>query len=184
MRLKSSIVLALLATVMFAFPAKGHDLLIDIQPAAATVLTEGSFEATLTFNNPLLVVAGETNAELSTKLVGATDWVNHEIEIAGPVLTAQVNLTESGEYDLRWKVVSSDGHPISGESTFSLELSGTSSEEEASAPVLIGPALVEAASQDGGSLVGFYIGLAMVILGVIFAPIGLIIRRRARRSEA
>jgi len=31
-------------------------------------------------------------------------------------------------------------------------------------------------------MVGFYIGLAMVVLGVIFAPIGLVIRRRAIRS--
>lgn len=184
MRLKSSLAIALLATLVFAFPAKGHDLLIDIQPGAAAVLTEGSFEAKLTFNNPLLVVAGETNAELATKLVGSEDWVDQEIEVMGQVLTAQVSLSESGEYDLRWKVVSSDGHPISGESTFLLDLAEAPGSEESSPPVLIGPALVEAASTDGGSLVGFYIGLAMVILGVIFAPIGLIIRRRARRSEA
>lgn len=181
MRLKSSLALALLATVMFAFPAKGHDSLIDIQPAAATVVTEGSFEATLTFNDPLLVVAGETNAELATKLVGSDEWVEHEVEVLDQVLTAQVILNEPGEYDLRWKVVSSDGHPISGESTFLLELEGASESEEPIAPVLISPTPVEA---DGGSMVGFYIGLAMVILGVIFAPIGLMIRRRARRSGA
>ena len=173
-----------MATIIFAFPAKGHDLLIDIEPAVAAVITEGDFVAKLTFNNPLLVVAGETNAELATKLVGSADWVNHEIEITGQVLFAQVRLSESGDYELRWQVVSSDGHPISGDSTFSLELAVASEDEGSSAPVFIGPALVEAASTDGGSLVGFYIGLAMVIIGVIFAPIGLIIRRRARRSEA
>ena len=62
MRLKFSLALALLATVVFALPATGHDLLIDIQPSSGAVLTEGSFEAKLTFNNPLLVVEGETNA--------------------------------------------------------------------------------------------------------------------------
>ena len=97
MRLKSSLALALLATVVFAFPAKGHDLLIDIQPASQAVLTEGSFEAKLTFNNPLLVVEGETNAELSTKPVGSDDWVSHEIAVMDSVLTAQINLSESGD---------------------------------------------------------------------------------------
>ena len=180
MRLKSSLALALLATVVFAFPAKGHDLLIDIQPASQAVLTEGSFEAKLTFNNPLLVVEGETNAELSTKPVGSDDWVSHEIAVMDSVLTAQINLSESGDYDLRWKVVSSDGHPISGESTFTLELA-TSQPQETEAPILIAPAPIQEASE-GGSMVGFYIGLAMVVLGVIFAPIGLMIRRRARKS--
>jgi methionine-rich copper-binding protein CopC len=180
MRLKSSLALALLATVMFAFPAKGHDLLIDIAPASQAVLTEGSFQAKLTFNNPLLVVEGETNAELSTKPVSSDDWVSHEIVVMNSVLTAQMILSEAGDYDLRWKVVSSDGHPISGESTFTLELGG-SQPQETESPILIAPAPIQEKSS-GGSMVGFYIGLAMVVLGVIFAPIGLMIRRRARKS--
>jgi methionine-rich copper-binding protein CopC len=180
MRLKSSLALALLAVFMVVFPAQGHDLLIDMQPAAAEVITEGSFEAKLTFNNPLLVVEGETNAELSTKPVGSDDWVSHKIIVVDSVLTAQINLSESGDYDLRWKVVSSDGHPISGKSTFSLELEA-SQQQETEAPILIAPAPTQEQSS-GGSMVGFYIGLAMVVLGVIFAPIGLMIRRRARKS--
>lgn len=184
MRVKSSLVLALLTTLVFAFPAKAHDLLVDIQPAAATVLTQGNFEANLTFNNPLLVVGSETNAEFATKLVGSVDWVKHDIAVRDRVLTAQVKLSESGEYDLRWRVVSSDGHPISGVSTFSLQLGAASKGDDSAGPVLLAPALVEAVKINGGSLVGFYIGLAMVVLGVIFAPIGLIMRRRARRSEA
>ena len=180
MRIKSSLALALLATVVIAFPAKGHDLLIDIQPAPQAVLTEGSFEAKLTFNNPLLVVEGETNAELSTKPVGSDEWVSHEIVVMDSVLTAQVNLSEAGDYDLRWKVVSSDGHPISGESTFTLELE-VSQPEETESPITIAPAPIQEQGS-GDSMIGFYIGLAMVVLGVIFAPIGLMIRRRARKS--
>ena len=181
MRVKSSLALALLATVMFAFPATGHDLLIDIEPASQAVLTEASFEAKLTFNNPLLVVEGETNAELSTKPLGSGEWVSHEIVVMDSVLTAQINLSEAGDYELRWKVVSSDGHPISGESTFTLELEMPSQEPDTDAPILIAPAPIQEQSSEG-SMVGFYIGLAMVILGVIFAPIGIMIRRRARKS--
>jgi methionine-rich copper-binding protein CopC len=182
MRLKSSIALSLLATLLLASPAKAHDLLIEIEPAAGAVVTESSFEAKLTFNNPLLVVAGETNAELSTKPVGSTDWVNHDLAIAGAVLTASISLSEPGQYDLRWKVVSSDGHPISGESTFTLDTVASENPEDSESPILIAPAPTAEQASGEGSLVGFYIGLAMVILGVIFAPIGLIIRRRARQS--
>ena len=182
MRLKSSIAIGLLATLLFAYPAKAHDLLIEIEPAAGAIVTESSFEAKLTFNNPLLVVAGESNAELSTKPVGSEDWVNHEVVIVDQVLTAQISLSEAGDYDLRWKVVSSDGHPISGESTFTLEIQASENPGESESPILIAPAPISEQASGEGSLVGFYIGLAMVILGVIFAPIGLMIRRRARKS--
>jgi methionine-rich copper-binding protein CopC len=182
MRLKSSIAIALLATLVFAYPAKSHDLLIEIEPVAGAEITEGSFEAKLTFNNPLLVVEGETNAELATKLVGSDEWLNHDVFVADQVLTAQIDLSEAGDYDLRWKVVSSDGHPISGDSTFTLEIESAVNQEDSESPILIAPAPVGEQSSGEGSLVGFYIGLAMVILGVIFAPIGLMIRRRARKS--
>jgi methionine-rich copper-binding protein CopC len=181
MRLKSSIALSLLATLLLASPAKAHDLLIEIEPAAGAVVTESSFEAKLTFNNPLLKVAGETNAELATKLVGSTDWVNHDLAIAGAVLTASISLSEPGDYDLRWQVVSSDGHPISGESTFTLDIEASANPEDSGEPILIAPAPIAEQSSGEGSMFGFYIGLAMVVLGVIFAPIGLMIRRRAKQ---
>ena len=182
MRLKSSIVVALLAGLLLAYPAKAHDLLIEIEPSPGAALTESSFEAKLTFNNPLLVVEGETNAELATKLLGTDEWVTHEVFVADQVLTAQISLSEAGDYDLRWKVVSSDGHPISGDSTFTLDIESAVNQEDPEAPILIAPAPSGEQSSGEGSLVGFYIGLAMVILGVIFAPIGLMIRRRARKS--
>ena len=180
MRLKSLTALVLLASFSFAPPAGAHDLLIDIEPAPAALLDKSEFEAKLTFNNPLLVVEGESNAEVATKLSGTQVWVNHEISVVGAELFAQIKLTESGAYDLRWKVVSSDGHPISGESTFTLEIDGDSNSEDSTAPIVIAPSPEPQEVSSGGSMIGFYIGLAMVILGVIFAPIGLIIRRRAR----
>jgi methionine-rich copper-binding protein CopC len=178
MRLKSSIAIALMGALVLAPAASSHDLLLEINPAAGAVLTDGSFQAKLSFNNPLLVVAGESNAQLDTKPVGSTDWTEHEVSVSDRVLTARVVLGEPGEYDLRWKVVSSDGHPISGTSTFILDIE--SSVEPS--PSVISPGSPEVPEESERSMVGFYIGLAMVVLGVIFAPIGLVIRRRAMRS--
>ena len=182
MRLKSCIVLTLLASLLFALPSKAHDKLIEIEPSLGAVVTQGHFEAKLTFNSPLLVVAGKTNAELATKLVGAANWVNHEVVVLNQELTAQISLSEAGDYELRWKVVSSDGHPISGDSTFTLEIESAVGQEDLDAPILIAPVPTAEQGSDGNSMVGFYIGLAMVILGVIFAPIGLMIRRQAKKS--
>jgi copper resistance protein C len=178
MRLQSTVALALMGTLLFAPAGSAHDLLVDINPAASAILTDGRFEAKLTFNNPLLVVAGESNSQLATKPVSSNDWTEHEVSVSGRVMSAQVVLTEPGEYDLRWKVVSSDGHPISGTSNFSLDIE--SSGESSQSVIAQGPSQVP--EESGRSMVGFYIGLAMVVLGVIFAPIGLVMRRRAMRS--
>ena len=101
MRRKYLAVTALFLALLSS-PANAHGLLIDMTPAAGEVMTTSNFEATLTFNNDLLSVAGEQNAGLETKLSGTEEWVSHEVVVAGPTLTAQIELTESGTYDIRW----------------------------------------------------------------------------------
>lgn len=182
MRLKSSLVLAVIFSLLFGSQAQGHDLLVDIDPKPGAVLNQRSFEANLTFNNPLLVVEGETNAELSTKLVGTEEWISQTVTVVDRTLTAQVIVSEIGDYDLRWKVVSSDGHPISGESTFSVMASEPSEPTGSVEPTLIAPNPTSTETEETGSWLGFYIGLGMVALGAIFAPIGLLMRRRAKKN--
>jgi methionine-rich copper-binding protein CopC len=169
---------ALLALLLIPTPAQAHDLLVDINPAPGDVISTSSFEAVLTFNNPLLVVESETNAEVATKLQGTSDWVVHPIVIDDRTLVAQVELSEAGSYDLRWSVVGSDGHTISGDSNFVLE--GLASEETA-VPLTAEPEMA-AASESQDLPVAFYFGLALVALGAVFAPIGLMMRRKSKKS--
>jgi methionine-rich copper-binding protein CopC len=168
--------LTALFLALLSSPANAHDLLIDMTPAAGEVITTSNFEATLTFNNDLLSVDGEQNAGLETKLSGTDEWVSHAVVVAGPTLTAQIELTESGTYDIRWKVVSSDGHGITGESSIVLELPVPVETPEPA--VVIAPAVEPEPEIPSG----FYFGLAMVALGAVFAPIGLMMRRRAKKS--
>jgi hypothetical protein len=142
------------------------------------VSSTSSFEAGLTFNTPLLVIESETNAEFATKLHGSSDWATHPISIEDKTMVAQVELTEAGAYDLRWSVVGSDGHTISGDSNFVLE--GSASEETAVPYVDIEP-VATSESQEIPAL--FYVGLALVALGAVFAPIGLMMRRKSKKSS-
>lgn len=179
----------IVATALLTFlgsPAIAHDTLVDISPAAGEVLSSATFDAVLTFNNPLLVIEGQTNAELSTKLEGAAEWVTHPITVDGTTLVAQIDLPETGTYDLRWSVVSSDGHPISGESTFVIDAAATVGGIEvaitAEEPEAIAYSEPVADSASGGIPAGFYVGLLMVALGAVFAPIGLMMRRKSKKS--
>jgi len=169
---------AALALLLMQTPAYAHDLLVDINPAPGEVISTSSFEAVLTFNNALLVIESETNAEFATKLQGTTDWASHPISIKDKIMVAQVELTEAGSYDLRWSVVGSDGHTISGDSNFVLE--GSVSEETAVPYVDVEP-VTTSESQDIPA--GFYVGLALVALGAVFAPIGLMMRRKSKKSS-
>lgn len=184
MRTKSILTLTLISLLTLALPAKSHDLLVEIEPADGAKITTNSFEAVLTFNNPILVVEGENNAELAIKLVGSDEWVDQPVRVDGSQLFAQLSMETPGEYNLRWKVVSSDGHPITGESTFLAEFLPPEEPAEPEEPVVIAPNPNEGSDPDSGSLTGFYIGLAMVALGAVFAPIGLMMRRKAKRSRA
>jgi copper resistance protein C len=177
MRPKLAILLALLAVAFFASTASGHDVLIKIDPSDGAVVSESQFQATLVFNNPLVVIAGESNAELATKLTGQTNWISHEVSIEGATLKADICLTQPGNYELRWKVVSSDGHQISGESSFVLEIEPVAESNQCEQV-----SEIKASAPQEGSMTGFYIGLAMVFLGAVFAPVGMIIRRRAKKS--
>lgn len=177
--MKSKITItALLALLLIPTPAHAHDLLVDINPAPGEVISTSSFEAVLTFNNSLLVVESETNAEFATKLQGSSDWISHPIAIDDRTMVAQVQLTESGSYDLRWSVVGSDGHTISGDSNFVLE--GLVSEEVA---VPFGAEAESVNASDSQEIpTEFYVGLALVALGAVFAPIGLMMRRKSKKS--
>lgn len=185
MRTKLLIIATTLLT-FFSAPALAHDTLVDISPASGDVLSSTTFEAVLTFNNPLLVIEGQTNAELATKLVGATDWITHPITIDGSTMVAQVNLAETGSYDLRWSVVSSDGHPISGESTFVIDAAATIGGIEiaitAEEPEAVAFSEPVAEAEAGEIPAGFYVGLLLVALGAVFAPIGLMMRRKSKKS--
>jgi hypothetical protein len=74
--------------------------------------------------------------------------------------------------------VGSDGHTISGDSNFVLE--GSASEETALPYVDLEP-VTTSESQDIPA--GFYVGLALVALGAVFAPIGLMMRRKTKKSS-
>lgn len=171
--LSLSLILAFSAT-----PAHSHDLLVDISPAPNGMVSSTDFEAVLTFNNPLLEIADSSNAELATKLTGTDQWQVQPITIKDKTLRAQIEVAGPGTYDLRWNVVSSDGHPISGDSVFVVD--ATAAEEELE-PVATAATTTETdSSQDVPA--GLWIGLAMVALGAVFAPIGLMMRRKAKRS--
>lgn len=101
----------LLAVLLLPTPAFAHDTLVSADPEDGASVAEMPEEITLTYSADIL--------EVSTvvRIADADGEVVAELEpvIDGPELTAAVpDPLPAGDYQVQWRVVSSDGHPIEG----------------------------------------------------------------------
>lgn len=108
------------ALLLLALPAQAHDALIDQSPQAGETLQAGVVEIKLDFNNELLNL-GESSAEILIQNSQGELQNPGCAQVEGRQALVKLDLAEPGEYSVAWRVVSSDGHPISGEFNFELE---------------------------------------------------------------
>ena len=102
--------LALLVAVG-ATPAAAHDQLLDSSPSEGEHLDTAPTEVALRFSDEILTIGP---AVLVVDADG-TSWTDGDPELDGPdVVTPLADDLPDGAYEVRWRVVSSDGHPISG----------------------------------------------------------------------
>jgi methionine-rich copper-binding protein CopC len=174
---------AVLATAGAA-AANAHDTLDGTAPAQGSTVTALS-AVSLTFSaDPL-----GTDGAAVIQVIGP-DKRYYETacpDLNGPVVSSPVALGSAGSYEVLWRVVSSDGHPISGSYTFSYAPGGSATPAAAgSAKPVCGPAATAeteaptaGASADAGLWVGLGIG-AVVLVGVGAGAWAL---ARGRKSE-
>lgn len=109
------VVLAAGVVAFGAQAASAHDTLVGTTPSADESVSTVT-EVSQTFNANL-IEAGEGNfAEVT-----GSDGLHYESgcsAVAGPTITTPVALGAAGTYQVAWRAVSSDGHPIAGEYTF------------------------------------------------------------------
>ena len=110
--------LLLAALLALPAPAQAHDTLLSSDPEDGATLETSPEEIALTYSADILEVS---------PLVRITDESGTELAeivptVEGPVATA--TLTEplpAGTHAVQWRVVSSDGHPIEGTFTLTVE---------------------------------------------------------------
>ncbi|MCS5521466.1 copper resistance protein CopC [Curtobacterium flaccumfaciens] len=196
MRLRTLIATFIPATVLataltIAAPASAHDALASATPAADTTISGDLDTVTLTFSEQPL--AGlESGLVISVTGPNGAEVTTGTLEVDGSTLTKSVNVTAPGTYNLAWRSVSVDGHPISGGYQFTSTGSTASATPTASAAPSApaasasptAPATVSA--QDGGrdtspaiwalgGLTGLFV---LAIVGIL-----LITRRRPKAPE-
>ncbi|MCW2166303.1 hypothetical protein B0I12_003475 [Microbacterium hydrothermale] len=101
-------------------PARAHDALVQSSPAADSVVSATPAEVSMTYS-------GEVFDASSAIAVEVIDSSGANVALTPPVVAdttvtqAVKPVTSPGVVTVRWRVVSSDGHPISGEYAFTVD---------------------------------------------------------------
>lgn len=118
--------LALLVGMMVALipfaatSASAHDQLVSSNPESGQTLEAAPSEATLEFSGQI----AELGSEVALMRDGEAVELPGSLQFDGTKITVPLPELEQGTYELNWRVVSSDGHPIAGTIPFKIGDSG------------------------------------------------------------
>lgn len=104
------------AALVPAAAASAHNYPVDSTPAEGEVVTAQPGLISLTTNDDLI----DAGNGAIMQVVGP-DGLHYNDgcgTVFGPILETEAELGQAGEYTVGWRVVSADGHPISGEWVF------------------------------------------------------------------
>jgi methionine-rich copper-binding protein CopC len=166
-RVQALLALSIVFVSCFISSAQAHSALKSSNPANQEVVEAIPSDISLTFNEDLISIEGESVNTLTLKGADGTSYELLPPTIGGAVLSAQVADGEypAGDYLLSYRAVSADGHPITGEITFSTK-SSTMVESAPATPVTTSlPA--EAEDSTFGSSLALIISLA-IVFAVVF----------------
>jgi methionine-rich copper-binding protein CopC len=111
-------VLTFAALLLVAGPASAHDQLLSSDPKDGATLDEHPASISLTFSSAPL----DTGIEVALVGPDGVTAQGQDIQVDDKVVTAQLaGDLPAGRYDVAWHVVSSDGHPIDGEFSYTVE---------------------------------------------------------------
>jgi methionine-rich copper-binding protein CopC len=106
-----------------ALPANAHTSLELSAPSDSQSIEFIPAELSASFDEDLIEIEGEVVNTLELESADGAKYVLSSATIAGPTVSATVGDGEypAGDYLLKFKVVSADGHPVTGEIRFSTQ---------------------------------------------------------------
>ena len=160
-RIAASAVAVLAAAAVFPATAGAHATLISSTPAAGAVVAKPPHEVILRFDEPVQPVTGGTDVVTSSgrSVLGGAPHVAPR-NASSLVIPLQSGLSD-GDYTVRWRIVSTDGHLIAGVLAFGVGL-GQPPPQAAS---------TEGSATDWPFLIArfaYFAGLVLLIGGAVF----------------
>lgn len=119
---------ASLAIALTCAPAaSAHDALVGTTPAANATLSKTPSSIRLTFSEEVLDMGNRISVQGPNGQPEASAST-----VAGRTVTAPFTASGDGRYTVQWRVTSSDGHPVSGQYSFTLKAAANASTATAS----------------------------------------------------
>ncbi|WP_084957714.1 copper resistance CopC family protein [Thermoactinospora rubra] len=169
-RLLAVVLLALVSWVPGT--AWAHDVLVDSDPKDGARLEEPPATVTLVFS----AAVRQGYAKVTVTGSDGSAWADGEATVGKERVSVRVRpLVRPGKYVVGYRVLSSDGHPVSGKVTFTFAGGAASPAPSASAPASApardqapDPAAeaAEAAANGGAGMAVVWIAGALVVLGL------------------
>lgn len=97
--------------------ASAHNYVVGTDPEQGAAVAGPVTDVSVTFDDVLLDMGGDSTVVDVTGPDGR-HYATACPDLAGEVVSAPVALGGAGEYTVAWRVVSADGHPVSGDFTF------------------------------------------------------------------
>lgn len=186
-----ALLLGLLVALLPALPAQAHDRLTSSDPTSGETREKAPKEIELTFSADVQDVGGSVTLEDAD---GAPVDVESPVTEGSTVTTAITDDLAPGDYTVRWRTVSSDGHAISGVIDYTVEKGASatqSSSGSASGTSTDGGGAEEPTSEDSGTEAASGTeedsgpSVTMLLLGgagivIVLAAVAALVRSRRR----
>jgi copper resistance protein C len=162
------------ASIFSTTAAVAHSGVVSSNPSADQVLTALPDEISVTFSDELLVIEGKTVNTLTLTAQDTTQVPLTDISVEGNFLSASVPAGDfpAGLYEMKYRVISADGHEVSDVITFSIDSSMASPASSAS------PEVVKSESQPFAVPLPIVLAIALLIVAG-----GFYLLARRRRSN-
>ena len=158
-----------LALLLGAAPAFAHTRLLSSDPADGTNLDAAPSTVSLTFNEDM-------QADFSTVTVVGPDgeqWQTGAVSASGGTVSTAVRpLGPAGRYEIGYRVVSDDGHPVQGSVAFTLSAPGPGAADPAPAAA-VSQAQAEPADDGGAPIWPWLVGAVVLVAGGAVAALRL-----------
>ena len=172
------LLVAAFAVLVGALPATAHDYLVSSDPADGSTVTTAPTAVTLTFDAAVLST-GNGATVLAVTGPGGKHYETGCPVVKNDDLSAAVRLGRAGTYTATWRIVSSDGHPVSDSIRFRYApaAGAAASAGSANGPScgsVVTPGASPAASSSSSSSVVVLIAVVVGVLVLLVAGVAVV----------
>lgn len=121
LRIRLALAAAVLIPAFAAAAAMAHDAVESTVPAKDTTVTAAPAVVSLTLSEPPLDASQLNLSVITVTDAAGTTLSDGKVTVDGPTISTAITAGTNGEYKVLWRTVSSDGHPIEGTYSFTVQ---------------------------------------------------------------